>query len=149
MLGFVIRIIIELGRCERNQFAESFSYKVGPITEKKSIQLIMPLDIIISTKQKAQVTLAPKGSDGKPFVLTAKPSWAVTAGSATLQVADDGLSAWLISPDSEGDSLIQVKDTTSGSTLQDQITLHADNATTPPASFASDLGLTLGAVQDK
>lgn len=127
--------------------ARTFGYKIGPVQEKSQpLKLFtMPLDITISTKQKIQVTLAPKGADGKPFTLTSKPTWAVTAGIATLQVADDGLSAWLISSDSEGDSLFTVTDTTPGSILKDTVTLHSDVVTVPPPPvFATDLGLTAG-----
>lgn len=99
-----------------------------------------PLDIIISTTQKAQVGLKPVDTAGKPFTLTTKPAWTVSTGTATIQVADDGLSAWLISTDAQSDNVIDV--TVPGSDVKGQITFHCD-VSAPPAATLADLGLTV------
>lgn len=106
----------------------------------------MSLEITIDTTQQVLVTLAVTTSDGKPLV--SAPSWTVLAGIATLVIAADGLSAQLVSSDTPGDSLVQIKDTSPGGTAVDTITLHVDQAP-PPAQTVLSFGLTQGAVTPK
>lgn len=109
------------------------------------------LDVTIDTTQQVQVTLRPVDASGNAVVLTSKPKWELTAGNATFKVADDGLSALLISPSVQDDSLFTITDTTPGSPLTDTIELHTDVAVVvpPPPDFAVSFGLTKGAVTPK
>lgn len=53
--------------------------------------------ITITNEEKVQVTLAPTTAAGNPASLDGLPTWKVTSGDATLEVAADGLSAFLVS----------------------------------------------------
>lgn len=53
--------------------------------------------ITITNEEKVQVTLAPTTAAGNPASLDGLPTWEVTSGDATLEVAADGLSAFLVS----------------------------------------------------
>ena len=54
--------------------------------------------ITITNEQKVEVTLAPLTAAGNPATLDGAPVWAVVeGGDATLEVAADGLSAFLVS----------------------------------------------------
>lgn len=69
----------------------------------------MPLELTITNEQKVQVTLNPVTATGKPARLDGAPTWAITSGPGTLDVASDGLSAFLISPDEDlSDTVYQV-----------------------------------------
>jgi len=139
---------IEFDLVEPPKFADAFSYRVGPVVDKLSTPP-KHMDVIVTTKQKAQVGIIAT-SKGQPYTLTSKPTWTVIAGTASLQVADDGLSAWIVPPDSEGDSLIEIRDTTPGSTLVDHVKFHADNTSTPPVTtFADSFGLKILQTVDK
>ena len=56
----------------------------------------MPLNIVLTTEQKITVALAPTTAAGNAATLDGAPVWAVE-GDATLSVAEDGLSAEIIS----------------------------------------------------
>lgn len=64
--------------------------------------------ITITNEQKVQVTLMPTTEAGNPATLDGVPTWAVTEGDATLEVAEDGLSAHLISGEADVNSVITV-----------------------------------------
>jgi hypothetical protein len=64
--------------------------------------------ITITNEQKVQVSLAPVTQAGNPAVLDGVPSWSVTEGDATLEVAEDGLSAFLVSGAASVNSKISV-----------------------------------------
>lgn len=64
--------------------------------------------ITITNEEKVQVTLAPTTAAGNPATLDGAPVWTVTEGDATLDVAVDGLSAFLISGDANKNSKITV-----------------------------------------
>jgi len=64
--------------------------------------------ITIDNEQKVQVVLAPVTAAGNPANLDGVPSWVVVSGDATLDVAVDGLSAWLISGAPDTNSQIDV-----------------------------------------
>lgn len=57
----------------------------------------MPLNLAITSEQKITVTLTPTTAAGNPATLDGAPAWTVTEGDATLNVAEDGLSAEIIS----------------------------------------------------
>lgn len=102
----------------------------------------MPLELKITNEQEIPVTLAPKTDTGKPAVLDGAPSWSVISGNSQVVVADDGLSARLVSSDDPGDTVILVKaDADLGEGVEeisDTITLSVIGAT------AKNLGLTAG-----
>lgn len=85
-----------------------FEYVIGPVSLKQTKERHM-IELVITNEEKVQVTLKPVTSSGKPAKLDGTPTWAVTTGSATLEVASDGLSAFLISPDEPGESLVNVE----------------------------------------
>ena len=64
--------------------------------------------ITITNEEKVQVTLAPLSAAGNPAVLDGAPVWTVVSGDATLEVAEDGLSAFLVSGAPDTNSQIQV-----------------------------------------
>lgn len=66
------------------------------------------LDVTSTVEQKVPITLTPKTNAGKPAVLDGKPEWSITSGNATLDVAEDGLSAFLVSEDTIGSSTWKV-----------------------------------------
>lgn len=117
----------------------SFEYKIGQ-PQKKGQN--MPLELKITNEQQIKVTLSPKTDTGKPASLDGSPAWTVLSGNATLVVADDGLSANLISADDPGDTEIIVKaDADIGEGVEeisDIIKLSVVGAT------AKNLGLTAG-----
>jgi len=69
----------------------------------------MPLDLSITNEQKIQVTLNPVTATGRPAKVDGAPQWSVITGGATLDVAADGLSAFLVSADDPGDTEFLVK----------------------------------------
>ena len=98
--------------------------------------------ITITNEQKVQVTLAPTTAAGNPAILDGAPVWAVASGDATLEVAADGLSAFLVSGAADVTSQITVTadaDLGAGvTTLTDVIDLAV------VAAQASALGLVTG-----
>lgn len=84
-----------------------FDLKIGPIQTKESKK--MALTISITNEQKVKVTITPVTATGKPAQLDGAPKWSVASGSATLDVAADGLSAFLVSSDSPGDSEVLIE----------------------------------------
>ena len=64
------------------------------------------LEINLTNEQKVKVTLKPVTESGKPAQLDAAPVWSIISGAGSgqnLEVAEDGLSAFLISNDEPGD----------------------------------------------
>lgn len=107
----------------------------------------MPLAIKITNEQKVQVTLKPVTDTGKPAALDGSPAWSVISGNSQVQVADDGLSAWLVSADDPGDTEVLVKaDADLGTGVEeisDTIQLSVIGAT------AKNLGLSAGTPEPK
>lgn len=103
--------------------------------------------ISITNEQKIKATLSPQTDSGKPAKLDGKPTWEVISGSSTVVVAEDGLSADLVSSDDPGDSEILVKaDANLGEGVEeisDVIKLTVLGAT------AKNLGITLGQPESK
>lgn len=64
--------------------------------------------ITITNEEKVQVTLAPTTAAGNPATLDGAPTWTVTTGDATLEVAADGLSAFLVSGAADINSQVTV-----------------------------------------
>ena len=99
----------------------------------------MPLDIKLTNEQKVNITITPKTDTGKPAKLDGKPTWTVVDGASTVTVADDGLSADLVSSDDPGDTSFLIEaDADLGEgveTIQDTIVLHVLGAS------AKNLGL--------
>lgn len=119
-----------------------FEFTVGPIMQKERTE--MPLELSLTNEQKVNVTVTPKTQSGKPAKLDGKPAWEVTSGGATLAVADDGLSADIISSDDDlSDSLVQISaDADLGEgveTIADTVLVHTAGAN------ASNLGLSASA----
>lgn len=105
------------------------------------------LDLTITNEQKIPVALSPVTETGRPAKLDGKPEWSILSGNSTLEVASDGLSAFLVSADDPGDTDFLVKadaDLGSGVTeVSDVIRLHVAGAQ------AKNLGLTAGTAVPK
>ena len=103
------------------------------------------MDITITNKQKVKVSLAPVTATGKPAKLDGKPTWTKQSPNdpdgATLDVAEDGLSAFLISCDTPGDTFILIEaDADIGEgvqTISAQVILHVTGAS------AANFGITI------
>jgi hypothetical protein len=125
--------------------AAVFHFKFGLPQKKENIP--MPTTVEITNEQKVKVTLAPVTDTGKPAKLDGSPSWAVITGNSQVVVADDGLSADLISSDDPGDTQVLIKaDANLGEGVEeisDTITLTVIGAT------AKNLGVTVGAPEPK
>lgn len=104
---------------------------------------IIMADVNLTNEQKVQATLTPVTLAGKPAKVDGKPTWTVQSGDGTVVVADDGLSAFLVSGNTAGDTAVLVEaDADLGTgvdTISAQITMHV---TSPNAA---NLGLTIGA----
>jgi hypothetical protein len=105
------------------------------------------IEVQITNEQKVNVALKPVTATGKPATLDGKPSWTVTDGNSTLEVADDGLSAELISSDQPGTTNILVSaDADIGEgvdTISDTISLVVAHAN------AANLGISVGTPEAK
>lgn len=116
----------------------SFVFEVG-VPQLKERQT-MPLELKITNEQKVTVTLHPVTDSGKPAKLDGSPAWTVISGNSQVVVAEDGLSAELVSADDPGDTIVSVKaDADLGEGVEeiaDTITLSVIGAT------AKNLGLT-------
>ena len=63
----------------------------------------------ITNEQKIQITLAPKTAAGNPAPVDGKPTWTIQSGSSTIEVAEDGMSAFLISSDEESQTMVLIE----------------------------------------
>lgn len=123
----------------------SFNFRVDlPVNKEKDKKMI---EVVITTEQKVNVTVKPVTATGKPAAVDGAPVWVVSDGNATLAVADDGLSAFLISSDEPGTSTIVVSADADLSgeveTITDTISLVTKNAN------ASSLGFSVGTPEPK
>ena len=136
----VIINIFGHGHGHHKQDRLRFGFTVG-VPEKKK-EKHMPLALKITNEQKINVALNPVTATGKPAKLDGKPTWSVISGDSTIVVADDGLSADLVSSDSAGDTQYLVEaDADLGEgvqTISDTIALRVDGAQ------AESLGLVAG-----
>lgn len=107
----------------------------------------MPAEVTITNTQKIKATLNIVTDSGKPAKVDGKPTWSVVSGNATTVVAEDGLSADLVSADEPGDTQFLVEaDANLGEgveTISDTVTLHV------AGEQAKNLGLTLGTPEPK
>ncbi len=107
----------------------------------------MPLEIKITNEQQVNVTVTPRTDSGKPAKLDGSPTWTVVSGNSQVVVADDGLSADLVSSDEPGDTIVAVKaDADLGEGVEeiaDTITLSVIGAS------AKNLGLVAGTPTQK
>lgn len=110
----------------------------------------MPVAITITNEQKVNVTLTPTTDTGKPAKLDGKPEWEIVSGTSTLAVADDGLSAYLISSDDPGDTEVLVKaDANLGAGPENVETISEMIKLTVSGSMAKNLGLVVGQPEPK
>lgn len=90
------------------------------------------VEVTITNEQKVQATLAPVTATGLPATLDGAPTWTVQSGEGTVEVAPDGLSAFLVSGDNPGDTVYLIEaDADLGAgvvTISDIITLHVQGA---------------------
>lgn len=105
------------------------------------------LEVKITNEEQVKVTLSPVTSTGKPAKVDGTPTWEVITGNSTVQAADDGMSADLVSSDDPGDTDFLVKadaDVGEGVTeISDIVRLSVAGAQ------AENLGLTAGAPTPK
>jgi len=98
--------------------------------------------ITITNEEKVSVTLAPTTAAGNAATLDGAPLWAVVAGDATIEVAEDGLSCVLISGEAAINSQIEV---TADADLGEGIVALVDTIDLAVVSAeASALGLVAG-----
>jgi len=118
-----------------------FNYGVGLTTNKPKEPHKM-LELTITNEQKVQVTLFPVTEGGDPAKLDGAPAWSVVSGDSTVEPAEDGMSAFLVSADDPGDTDFMVEaDADLGAgvqTISDIVRLHVAGAQ------AKNLGLSAG-----
>lgn len=102
----------------------------------------MPLELTITNEQQVKVTLKPVTDTGKPAKLDGVPNWIMMSGDAGLVVADDGMSADLVSSDTPGDSefLVTADADLGEGVVEISDTIHLSVA----AATAKNIGLTAG-----
>lgn len=108
----------------------------------------MALELTITNEQKIAVSINPKTATNKPAPIDGSPTWEKLSGAASIEVAEDGKSATLISSDDDlSDSLFQVSaDADLGEgveTIMDTVLLKTIGAK------AASLGLTAGEPEAK
>jgi hypothetical protein len=99
-------LIIKICDClcpAKNKKSIGFAFGL-PVTKEK-----MPATVSITTEQKVPVKLNITTETGKPAKVDGKPTWEIITGNATVNVAEDGLSAEVVSSDDPGDTQILVK----------------------------------------
>lgn len=107
----------------------------------------MPLNIVLTNEEKILVTLNPTTAAGNPAVLDGVPVWTVVEGTATVEPASDGLSAYIVSGD-VGASTVNIAadaDLDEGEVreITDAIAVNV------VAAEAAGLGLTMGTAEPK
>ena len=116
----------------------AFGWSVGRPTLKK--RNTMPLELTLTNEQQVVVRLNPRTDAGKPAKLDGAPVWSVTSGPGKVVPADDGLSATLVTDDTDLSDTIYLVDGDADlgagkEDVQDTITLHTQHAN------ATNLGL--------
>lgn len=128
-------------RTRRNRATLDFSF--GLPTNKTNI--IERMEITLTTEQKIKATLNPVTATGKPAKLDGMPTW--SSSTLRLEVADDGMSAYIISTDEPVvDTIVVQADADLGEgveTISGSITVNVVGAK------AANLGLTLGEPEPK
>lgn len=99
-------------------------------------------EVAVTNEQKIKLTLNPVTLKGKPAQLDGPPKWSVISGDSRVEPADDGLSAYLVSSDTPGDTTFLIDaDADLGAGVEDvqeTITLHVAGAR------AANLGVIVG-----
>ena len=132
-------------RMVKGYTAPRFNWSIGSAVNKtKTEGQNNMLEITITNEQKIQVTLTPVTATNNPAQLDGGATFEVISGTATVaMIADNPLSAFLVSGDLPGDSEILVSaDADLGDgveTISDIIKL------TVAGAKAASLGLTVGA----
>jgi hypothetical protein len=107
----------------------------------------MPANVNLTTEQKVKVTLAPVTANGSPATLDGEPEWTVESGDCTVNPEEGGLSAYIVSGETIGESIIKVAadaDLGEGERhIEDLVTVNVTNAE------AAALGVTVGAPEAK
>lgn len=128
-------LLCELFGCAGKRASFGFAVDNHKLKPKKKTML----ELTITTEQMVRVTIKPVTDTGKPAKLDGAPKWERTSGDSPLEVAEDGLSANLVSSDVPGDSTFLVTaDADIGDGVEeiaDTITLHVLGA------LATNLGM--------
>lgn len=66
------------------------------------------LQITITTDQKVVARIEPRSNSGNPLAFEGIAEWGILAGEGTVEAADDGLSAELVSSDTPGNTIYMV-----------------------------------------
>lgn len=103
----------------------------------------MPLEISLTNEQQVKVHLAPVTLAGKPTKLDGAPVWSVVSGPAKVVPATDGLSADLITDDTDLSDTIFLVDADADlgegkEDVQDTITLHTTHANAANLGLSAD-----------
>jgi hypothetical protein len=130
-----------LGCGETKKRMVRFGWAVEPPKLKGKIR--MPLELTVTNEEQVKVHLAPVTAAGKPTKLDGKPAWTVVSGPAKVVPADDGLSADLVSDDTDlSDTTFMVDaDADLGSgveDIQDTILLHVSHANAKNLGLSAD-----------
>jgi hypothetical protein len=126
--------------------AVSLNLRFGLPTNKAGNCNVMT-EIKITNAQKIKVTLNPTTQSGKPAQVDGKPTWEVVNGNSTVEVADDGKSADLVSSDDPGVTEVLIKaDANLGEGVEE---IAASIVLIVEGEHAANLGITVGEPQDK
>ena len=107
----------------------------------------MPINVALTNEEKINLTLNPVTAAGNAAPVDGAPVWTVTEGDATLEVAADGLSAYVVSG-TPGASLITI--TADADLDADELREVSDViAVTVVAAEAASIGLAAGAPEPK
>lgn len=137
-------ILAGLAALLRKKQKPHFEYEIE-VSDKH--QTTMPLKLKINDEQKVKVTLTPVTPRGKPVKVDGVPSWTTIDGDSTIVVAEDGMSADLISSDTPGVTNFQVAADADLGEGVDTITDTIELTVVDPQ--ASSLGLSAGTPEDK
>ena len=134
------------GWCQRKKGKVLHFTISNPLPKSNLNPQIHYMQVTITNEQKVLVTLNPTTGAGHPAKVEGKPNWNIS-GLSTLVVAEDGMSAYLVSSDETGQSTIIVTadaDLGEGVELiQGQIDL------TVISAKAQNLGLAVGTPEPK
>ena len=126
------------GWCRRKR--ASLDLRIGVPTKKNKVT-IPNMEITLTNEQKVKVTLNPTTAAGHPAKIDGKPVWTVPSGGVSLDVAEDGLSASIISSDEPGTSTVLIEaDADLGEGIE---TVQAHLDVTVIGAKASNLGVTV------
>lgn len=121
-----------------------FDWKIAqPVTKKENTML----ELTITNEQKVKVTLTPVTDTGRPASLDGAPAWTVQSGDSTVVPDEGGLSAFLVSSDTPGDTIFVV---TADADLGEGVEELSDTIRlTVAGARAKNLGLSAGTPEPK